>query len=180
MNKRREKLNQTFNWTEKNKEKIIALNDKFFDLFKKAYDEACSNIDEIAKHIKDKETIFKNFRAYVMLEPAFDDTGFGNFTCEIDEVLLNAGSYSQFSRIGDAEGLILYDFEWPPGSYLKDGEKKSYRQYFGKAFDGVNLSAVFGDLISGNWSCKDIVSIEDVMATVKIEKNYWRRMDDWK
>jgi hypothetical protein len=180
MNKRCEKLNENFIWTNNNKDRIIDLNDKFFDLFKRAYDEACLNADEIAKHIKDKETIFKSFEKYILLEPTFDDTGFGNFTCEIDEVLLNAGSYSQFARIGDAEGLILYDFELDPAPYLNNREDmKDYGRYFGNTFDGVNLSSAFGDLISAQWSCKDIVSIRDIMATLKIEKHYWRRMDDW-
>jgi hypothetical protein len=174
MDKRCERINAGFTWSDESKEKIIQLNDQFFDLFKKAYDEAVSSINDITQRIKKNKTIFKSNYTYVILE-----LNFASYR-EIHEVLLNAGSYLQYSRIGDVKGLVLYDFEQDPGSYLFNREDTEYGNYFGDIFSGVKLSHVFCDLILGKWSDADIVSINHVSATVRIEKSYWKEMDGWK
>jgi phosphopantetheine adenylyltransferase len=51
MEKRRDMLNKNFIWTDESREKIIRLNDKFYQNFKKAYDEALLVSDEMKKEL---------------------------------------------------------------------------------------------------------------------------------
>lgn len=179
MIKRREKLNQNFIWNEKKKRKILELNEIFFQFFKKAHDEALSDITQYENRKKNRETAFKSFYIYVILVPCFNSDVKRIHKSGIRDVLLDGGAYSAYARIGDVEDLILYDFEWEPGPYLDNYEEK-YGQYFGRNFNGVNLSYVFHDLIDAGWSINDILCIEDVEANVRIEKSYWKEMDGWK
>jgi hypothetical protein len=175
MTKRCEKINQNFTWTDKYRQNVIQLNENMFHVFKKAYDEAVSLSDDIEKRIERGGAFGSGLSMAIVMEPEFNPDWRGKDR-GMEEILLNAGEYSQFARINEKiKDVIAYDFEFSPESYLDKSCTWDQERIFGSVFNGISLNFAFCDLISdGKWSFKDIVSIERVSATVRLDWYFWQ------
>jgi hypothetical protein len=139
---RRNKINKDFIWSDKNKGKIIHLNDTFFNIFKQAYDEISIIADDIVKRIPDGGCINSDYGLGIVINPKFSD----DYRCQLHEVLLHyEEEYHGLANIPNTKGLIIYDFELDPEGYLDKSTHCYNEQYedrcFGQTFNGVKLNA---------------------------------------
>jgi hypothetical protein len=74
------KLMQSFEWTPENMERLLYLNQKLMDCFKKLKDEAKQVLDTVQKRIDEKDAFLHDFGIEARITPYFyergDDTKF--------------------------------------------------------------------------------------------------------
>jgi hypothetical protein len=180
LKERCKKMNQNFIWTVKNKEKIITLNDEFFQVFKKAYDEIVLIAEEMKKRLPDGGWINSDYALAIVITPVFGSNE-RKADREIHDVLVHyENEYHGLANLPNMKGVIIYDFELSPDGYLDKSAASSNAQngdqYFGHIFDGITLNEAFGDLVRDwDFSFKDIVSIENVCATVTVYRYFNQR-----
>jgi hypothetical protein len=193
MEKRRDKLNKNFIWTNENRERIIQLNDKFYQSFKKAYNEALLVSDEMEKRSSGDFWINRDYALAIVITPECN-IFYGSIRNDrkIYMILLHFQErYFGFANFHDIiKGQIIYDFEFEPDGYLnntpeyidkeikKQKKSKNKRKYFRHHFNKILLNEAFSDLINGGWSYQDIVNIDSVYADVFIRRSFYEENPD--
>jgi hypothetical protein len=85
LHERVKKLNIDFEWTNENKEKFINVNDKIYQTFEKAYNEAVAAANKLEARIKNNDKFIKDYEVKIEIQPYMgdeyyddgDDFGFG-------------------------------------------------------------------------------------------------------
>jgi len=153
------KLNRGFEWTQENKKRFIEVNDKIMQVFEKAYKEALSIANELENRLNNNDDFIKDYEIEITLRlHTSDKDGFG---------LVLSEPISGYYPINCQLNSCLLE------QYLSEQPMELDRsvnwniEYFGNMFDNDYIGYTTHVLLDGEWSFKDIISINTIHANVE-------------
>jgi len=163
---RRRKLNTGFQWTDENKQRLLAVNDKLMEVFGKAHREALAVAESLEARIANNDPFLKDYEIEIELTPYIggreEDDGFVEVLA--DPIHWRCLTYDighcHYDRLKDEVPIYL------------DGEDHC-REFFGDLFEGHRIGYAIHELLdTPGWSFPDILSIGKVWADVKVVHQY--------
>ena len=158
------KLNGVFEWTQKNKKRFIEVNDKIMQVFEKAYKEALSIANELENRLNNNDDFIKDYEIEIKLRP---------YTSDEDDIgLVLSEPISGYYPINCQLNSCLLE------QYLSEQPMELDRsvnwniEYFGNTFDNDYIGYTTHMLLDGEWSFKDIISINAIYADVEAIHQY--------
>ena len=166
LNVRRRKLNDEFEWTAENKEKLLQLNDKLMECFEKLKIEALAVLQACNKRIEAKDDFLHDFEIEGYVRPyicEYHPNGKFYVKDGIEEVLVNYWQEwcLQFSasNIKEINNDCLFNREFNWNIELLDGH-----------FNDHYISYAMHALCTHNyqWSLQDILKINHLDAELRV------------
>jgi hypothetical protein len=170
---RKRKINDTFEWTPENMEKLIRLNQKLIECWEKLDAEARQTLKTIKKRMDESDKFLHDFNMDAVVEASIyvpdEDGEFGEAEDGIEEVL-NCVIHN--NSVVNCRGYSFYDIDKPPSEniYL-DPEQNWNRDISPKGkFDGYFISQAIHDLYHHTcWSFPDILRINSLWTELHVD-----------
>jgi hypothetical protein len=160
------KLDNNFEWTNENKQKLLNVNDKLMQVFECAYNEALSVAGELENRIKNNDTFIKDYEIEIKMTPYtsdrfYNDDANGN---KIGYILSEPNP--PLSLINFSFGHTNFHHEKP---IYMDKTMNWNIQYFGDAFKDNYICYEIHELLDTHiWSLYDIINIDKIRADVEV------------
>lgn len=174
---RKRKINSTFEWTPENQEKLIYLNQKLVECWKKLDAEAKQNLKTIKKRMDKSDDFLSDFNMNAVIFTSInvpDENGELDEPDEgIEEVLnwvildngaVNRTCYSFYDLDESSEDIIYLD--------LEQNWNKDHR--FEEKFNDHFISQAIHDLYDHTcWSFPDILRINNLWVELKVDYQHF-------
>jgi hypothetical protein len=160
------KLNNNFEWTNGNKQKLLNVNDKFMQVFDMAYNEAISSAFELENRIKNNDQFIKDYEIKIKMTPYWNEQFYkGNGS--IGYVLSEPKPL--YSIIKYSFGHSSYNDEINEKPIYLNKSLNWNTEYFGDTFKDNYICFEIHELLdSQEWSFNDIIIINKIWADVEV------------
>lgn len=151
---RAKKMNDAFEWTSENKQKLLSVNEKFMRAFEDVYNRALSianNMDRIKQGDDDYIDIEIKITPYLENPFTFD--------------FISWNDLPYFIALWFPFGYISYNDDEP--IYL-DRSQNWNIEYFGDVFKDDYICYAIHELLDRHWSFSDIINIERISTDIVI------------
>ena len=161
---RQRKINEAFEWTPENIEKLLDLNQRFMRCFENLRNEAAPIVATLERRIDDKDTFLHDFEIEGRVKPFIltpdeeePDEGIDRI---LSEMLYERRTYTLTVDMKHKDSIkkcmylapvVSWNARWPKGK-----------------FDEYHLSYAIHELIDTYWSVYDILRINHLWSEVKI------------
>ncbi|MDR1895530.1 MAG: hypothetical protein LBR10_01915 [Prevotellaceae bacterium] len=166
---RKRKINDAFEWTPDNIEKLLRLNQKLIGCFEKLRDEAKSIVKTFQKRIKEKDEFLHDFDIEARITPYIyvpDENGnLNEAELGMERILTDSlNEYTVLYHWYDVEGENIGDM-----LYLDKEQNWNDDPQFEGKFDGHFISQSIHDLYDHTcWSFLDILKINHLWADLRV------------
>lgn len=172
LTERQDKINQAFEWTSENIEKLLSLDQKMMACFEKLYDEAKPLVSSLQQRIENQDSFLCDFEIEASVTPFIMVSNEKGDLIEaedgIERVLMddldNAILSCSFRMFGDKHDILYLDKEqnWCNHGIFKDHFKEKH------------VSQAVHDLYDHTlWSMIDILKINELWAELKVRHQHF-------
>ena len=164
-------LNNEFEWTNENKEKILRINEMITQTFQKAHNEALYSAKELKNKILKNDDFIKDFDIEIELSFYMNDEYYDENRGSIGYVLSEPVSiYNPIKyTIGGPDTLQFAMSDKPIFLNETLNWNKDFGDIFSNNYIGYGLYSLMETL---HWSFKDILNINRICADVKVIHQY--------
>jgi hypothetical protein len=159
------KLNDNFEWTNENKQKLLNVNDKITQVFEAAYNEALSVAHELEARIENNDAFIKDYEIEIKITTYINEKDSDGYT--IGDVIGNP--VSGYYPINDSISHSSYERGPREKPLYLDKKLNWNHEYFWGEFDDYYIGyGIHALLDTSEWSFQDIVNIGKIWADVQV------------
>jgi hypothetical protein len=162
---RKAKLDEYFQWTDKNKIRLIKINAYIMETFNKAYNELRNIAFSLERRINNNDPWLKDYELEISLTPLIK----GDYDENICRNILVVLSEPQYSYISYGFSHSHYNSMINEIPTYMDKSVNWNNEFFNGEFNGYYICYEIHQLLEiGNWSFRDILNIEMITADIEV------------
>ena len=175
LRERCERLNAGFRWTDENRVRFLAINDRLFNIGHKGAKEGAETVAALRRRINEGDEFTKEYTVCANLIAYPEIDGNRQSAARVEKYIAERAS---------REGMLYYNI-YHVGKGFEDFPQKQMlfnfnwgkERYFNDEFNNEKICyAIRNMLCTGIWSFPDILSIWSIQVNVDDERNYHEDM----